>query len=401
MDILFVSSSIPPATDMQTTRNVYLIDAFLKAGHSVDILTCGEYVSGQSSFDSILDKTKIYRTSYPKIYRWHKFILKHCRISLFLKIHNVAVNYYAMPDLYSGWDKIAIKFIKKNKLFNYDLLVSSSGSYTAHFIGKKWKELTSKKWIAEYGDPWGLDGYGNIRKLYYRMEQPLLSVCDGLIFTTQSTIDAYKKHYKNQLPYQLVPCGYTEPIKDCEKDNEILNQLLFTYTGIAYKRGRNLSEVIEVTKETPSMQFMMVGTISDTLKSDCEGIPNVICKGRVSYKESLRIIGYSDVMVHIGNYGTMQVPGKTYIYLSSAKPILYIQQQLVDDPTLQVLQQFKGIVISKNNKEDINRAINYIIKNYDVLKKQSVERCNSEELKKYSWEQLGINFVSFSESILK
>ena len=57
MKVLFVSTSIPPETDMQTTRNIYLIDAFLKAGHSVDIITCGEYFKGQSSFDTILDQT--------------------------------------------------------------------------------------------------------------------------------------------------------------------------------------------------------------------------------------------------------------------------------------------------------------------------------------------------------
>lgn len=396
MKVLFVSTSIPPETDMQTTRNIYLIEAFLKAGHSVDILTCGDYSRGQSSFDSILDRTKIYRTDFPCVFKWHSMLTKKCPSKFLLKVHNVAINYYAVPDMYTGWEKMAIKCIKENNLYDYDILVSSSGSFTAHFVGKKWKEMTGKKWIAEYGDPWGLDSFGNVRKINYMKEQPLLSICDGLIFTTQATIDAYKKHYKNQLPYELVPCGYTEPIIDGSKD-DASTKLLFTYTGMAFKRGRNLSEVIEVAKDTPVMDFMMVGTISDALRADCAGIDNVICKGRVPYQESLRIIGYSDVMVHIGNFGTMQVPGKTYIYLSSAKPILYIQQQMTDDPTLQVLKQFEGVVVSKNTKEDIDKAIKYIIENYKDLKAKSEIRCKSALMKCYSWEQLGSKFVKFTE----
>lgn len=400
MKILFVSTSIPPETDMQTTRNIYLIEAFLKEGHSVDILTCGNYIKGQSSFDNILDQTNIFRTKFPKVFLWHSFLTKNCPSKFLLKLHNVAVNYYAMPDLYTGWDKIATDCINKNNLFDYDLLISSSGSYTAHFVGKKWKEITGKKWIAEYGDPWGLDSNGNVKKLYYKMEQPLLAVCDGLIFTTQSTINAYKKHYKNPIPYKLVPCGYTTPIEDEEKDDDLsASKLLFTYTGIAFKRGRNLSEVIDVAKINSTMQFMMVGSISNELRQDCNGIPNVICKGRVSYQESLRIIGYSDVLVHIGNYGTMQVPGKTYIYLSSPNPILYIQQQEINDPTLKVLEQFEGVVIARNNKNDIEKAINFIIANYQLLKDKATARSQGELLKQYSWEKLGASFVEFANQI--
>ena len=53
--------------------------------------------------------------------------------------HNVLVNYYAVPDLYVGWEALALKMIKTNCLTNYDAIITSSGSYTAHSIGKQWK----------------------------------------------------------------------------------------------------------------------------------------------------------------------------------------------------------------------------------------------------------------------
>lgn len=400
MKILFVSTSIPPATDMQTTRNLYLISGLLEKGHSVDILSCGEYIPSSDLFDAILNRTKTYRTKVPFVLRWHKFVTTRCKIGILLKIHNVLINYYAIPDIYAGWGKVAIHYVKKKQLFDYDAIITSSGSYTAHEVGKAWKEITKKKWIAEYGDPWGLDKFGNINKVYYKLEKKLMSLCDGFVFTTQATIDAYKKHYDSSVPYALVPCGYGDIINDYEKSPHS-DGLVFTYTGVAYKRDRNLSGFISVVKGSSRIKAMLVGTISEDVKSVCNGFNNITLPGRVPYERSLEIIGSSDVLVHIGNYGTMQVPGKTYIYLSSKKPILYIQQQPSDDPTLQVLLQFKGVIACKNDDDEIEKAINYIIDNYAELKTEAEERVNSETLLNYCWKNLGEKFATFVEQCTK
>lgn len=400
MRILFVSTSIPPATDMQTTRNIYLISSLLAKGHKVDILTCGGYKVEGHLFDNILSETVVYRTKEPWVLRWHKYISTHIKIKLLLKLHNVFINYYAIPDIYSGWGGIALKYIKENNLFDYDVIITSSGSYTAHEVGNKWKRISSKTWIAEYGDPWGLDKYGNINRLYYKLEKPLMSICDGFVFTTQSTIDAYKKHYNAGIPYALVPCGFGEPIND-NKSLNLSNKLLFTYTGVAFKRDRNLSDFITSVKENRRISAMLVGTISDDVKAQCANLENITITGRVPYEKSLEIIGASDVLVHIGNLGTMQVPGKTYIYLSSKKPILYIQQQPNNDPTLDVLKQFEGVVSCKNNLDEITNAISYIQLNYSELKSKAEKRFNSDLLKSYSWTRLGNIFEEFVTKITK
>lgn len=390
---LFISTSIPPATDMQTTRNMYLIRSLINDGFSVDVLTCGNYSKGTSSFDAILDKISIHRTSYPSIQKWHRCAQRILRNTPFLKLHNVLINYYAKPDLFVGWNKVAEKYIKDNDLFDYDIVITSSGGYSAHFVGNYWKSKTGKKWIAEYGDPWGLDSFGNINNRYYEKEKIMLRNCDGIVFTTQSTIDAYKNHYDINIPYCLTPCGYDEIIENSQKIDS-LDKLVFTYTGVAYGKSRNLAYFLSAANCFNGLKVQIVGSYSNSLKQSFRE-SNTEFLGRVSYSESLNIISRTDVLVHIGNYGTMQIPGKTYIYLSSKKPILYIQQQEANDPTWEVLREFDGVVHCKNDVNSIKEAIDYIIANYHDLKCAAEKRASSERIGRYRWDKLGENFTNF------
>lgn len=393
MKLLFVSTSIPPATDMQTTRNIYLIKTLIEKGNEVEILTCKADGTIDKEFEKILVQTRVFSTLKPYMLQFHERINMSQIPSAIKKIYNVFINYIAIPDLYKGWEKIAIDFIKQKKMYDYDAIVTSSGSYTAHIVGEKWKRFTNKKWIAEYGDPWGLDKYGNKRIINMAIENKIISSVDGLVFTTQPTINAYEKHYSHKVNYCLVPCGFSNVIED---NQGVTEKISFIYTGIAYKRDRDLTSFIRVIgNKSEDVDFTLIGTLSGSFISESYKYENVLCKGRVSYNKSLEIISKSDVLVHIGNFGTLQVPGKTYIYLASKKPILYIKQEKKCDPTEQVLKEFPGVVIAENNEKDLERAVSYIILNYKELKHNSEIRCESEQLKKYDWNNLGLIFSDF------
>ena len=400
MRILFISSSIPPATDMQTTRNMYLISSLIDDGHIVDVLTCGDYIAGQSSFDYVLDKVKIVRTEYPFIYRWHQCAQRVFKGTPFLKIHNVAVRYYAKPDLYRGWDNLVINRNPLEDINQYDCVISSSGSYTAHLIAHKLKRDAHFCWVAEYGDPWGLDEYGNIKKQYKRKEEKLLSNCDGLVFTTQNTIDAYKRNYNLNIPVCLVQCGYGSIVDDIETVGNN-GRKTFTYTGIAYNSSRNLTPFLLSASKHEGMTVNIVGTYSESLKQSLSKYSNIFFSGRVPYFESLNIQAKSDVLVHIGNFGSLQVPGKSYIYLSTKKPILYIRQEKQADPTFELMNSFPGVVCCENEEEAITRGISHILNNYAILKHDSEIRTTMPQLEKYRWDVLGKRFSEFVSDCYK
>ena len=398
MKVLFVSTSIPPATDMQTTRNMYLIQSMIERGYDVDIITCVEEGEIDYQFNRILSPLTIYRTNKPMVLRWHNFINRRGS-GIIKKIHNVLINYVAIPDLYVGWNFSATKLIKNEKLFDYDIMITSSVSYTAHMVGHEWKKLTNRKWVAEYGDPWGLDENGHIRKTNAAIEKRIISNCDGFVFTTQATIRAYEKYYNVDIPYCLVPCGYENIIEDIKGKSD--GKIRFMYTGIAYKRARNLSNIIDVLGKQSKGKMTLVGTVSDDFKKMCEVYENIEYTGRVPYNESLSLIASADVLVHIGNFGTMQVPGKTYIYLSSKKPILYIKQQLKNDPTSEVLERFSGVLICNNTMEEIASAVQELLENYEKYKLLAEERSKTLLIEEYKWDNLGKTFVDFMEECIK
>ena len=396
MKILFISTSIPPATDMHTIRNMYLIQALLNAGDSIDVITCGEEGEVDERHKELLRHTRVIRTSLPDILKWHKYINKN-GWGLIKKFHNVAINYIAVPDLYLLWDRLAWKTIKKYGMYDYDLMITSSGSYTSPIVGSKWKNKPGKKWIAEYGDPWGLDEVGRIRKINHSIEQRIVGQCDGFVFTTQETIDAYQKSVRKEVPYKLITGGFEQLLDDIGNPSE---RLSFVYTGIAYKKSRNLQYLMNAIGDNPSAtELKMVGTLSDNFKTVADKYKNITVCGRVTYGKSLEFIASSDVLVHIGNYGTLQVPGKTYIYLSSKKPILYIQQQERDDPTAKLLNRFSGTIVCKNQLDEICQAVSFIIQNYSKLKRDAEARQRSEEIKLFHWERLGREFCEFVHSI--
>lgn len=397
MKILFISTSFPPAIDMHTNRNIFLVRALLERGHKVDVITCGTYSKGMSSFDDVLEKVNSYRTKYPLVHRYHNYVNKYCKNKMLKRIHNVLVNYYAIPDLYVGWESLVFKAIPTKNLSNYDMVITSSGSYTAHNIGRKWKKLTGVKWVAEYGDPWGLDAYGHVKKLNYKIEYPVITSCDGLVFTTQATIEAYKANYPSAVPYKLVPNGYDEILEDTPRRSD--NKILFIYTGVAYKKDRDLSHFIKAIGDNNDATAELVGTLSPDFVALANEYANVNFRGRVNYADSFSMLSMSDVVVLIGNFGTLQVPGKTYAYLSSRKPLLYIQQQEASDPTFDLLKEFGGIVYCKNTECGLKNGVKQIIENFSQLKKQAEERCESEKMKQYKWTKVGKRFSDFIESI--
>ena len=398
MKILFITSSYPPFMDMQTIRNLKLIDGLIDKGHKITVLSPSRTLNEKIEKKQNVDEWK---TKPPLFFQLTDFVEKKIKSKFLMKILNVFGGKFLFPDVFALWSKQALKFLKTKDINNFDLAITSSGSFTSHFIGSSISKKNSIDWIADYGDPWSLDKYGNIKFLVKFFERKVLKNCSLIFFTTHSTIKFYnlfldKYNIKKDLVF--LPCGY-----DTMPNYEIVpkknKQLSFTYTGVAYSQDRNLSNAILAVGENKEDAYLnIVGSYSSKYENilNVENIVNF--KGRVSYEQSLTMILESDVLLHIGNFGALQIPGKTYIYLSAPKPILYIRQETGYDPTFELLSKFEGIVICENSISDIDRAIKEIVQNYNGFLTLSQERVMSEELKQFEW--INVNKM-FNNAIAK
>ncbi|MFC4100411.1 glycosyltransferase family protein [Paenibacillus xanthanilyticus] len=402
MKVLFISTSIPPYTDMQTIRNAFLLQSLYSRGHDVTIVSADHPWGDSSLLNMLPSELNIVRTKVPFFVGLQRFLMKSAIFKPLLKVFNVASNIILIPDIQMLWEHQAIRKVKQLlKSKKYDAVITSSGSYTAHIVGSWVKKNHNIVWIAEYGDPWGFDLYGNIKKTNYKIEQKLLRNCDGLVFTTETTGEVYQKNTSfTKDSIKIVPCGFEYIIEDMllreKKDKKI------TYTGVAYASSRNLSNAIRAIGRSQSpegLQLEMVGTFSDKYKDEAEKLGNkkIIFTGRVSYKKSLDIIADTDILLHIGNKGIMQVPGKTYIYLGSKKPILYIRQEQ-NDPTFELLKKFGGVECCENDENSILQALSKILSNYTSYKEAAERRAMDKKLERYKWSRLGQEFAEFVEN---
>ena len=380
--------------DMQTIRNIKLINRLVELGNSVTVLAPdAEWMPNDNKL-TIRNEVKVWTTMPPYFIKFQHQLSKNKNLKFLLRTYNILSNYILIPDSFVGWARICKNELKSRlKNDSFDIAITSSGSYTSHSVGKWISDKYEIKWIADYGDPYGLNIYGKKRRLIHLLEKRLLINCSGLFFTTQNTIDAYRKNYNlRKLPVFLLPCGFDYFQENLQK-KPMHKGILVTYTGVAYSLSRNLSSaVIALSRlKERNVSFQIVGSYSQRFIDLAHKInaTNVLFSGKVDFPTSLDIIYNADILIHIGNFGTLQIPGKTYIYLGMPKPIVYIRQEPGNDPTLELLNKFKGVVISENSPGEIVNSVNKIIDNYEYYISLATERIYSEELSRYSWKSIG------------
>jgi hypothetical protein len=149
-----------------------------------------------------------------------------------------------------------------------------------------------------------------------------------------------------------------------------------------FKALRDLKEM--------DVEFIIAGrndeVIGDAKKFGLLG-SKVIYLGYLKYEESIRAQYEGDVLVHIGNKSSNQVPGKIYEYLGARKPILAILKNPNDEIKDLVLKLGRGVV-TPNESSKIKEAISLLCELYKKEKLYSSFNLFLEDVAQYSWGSL-------------
>jgi hypothetical protein len=163
-------------------------------------------------------------------------------------------------------------------------------------------------------------------------------------------------------------------------------KLRLVYTGTFYRDERDPLELFKALRDLKEMdvEFIIAGrndeVIGDAKKFGLLG-SKVIYLGYLKYEESIRAQYEGDVLVHIGNKSSNQVPGKIYEYLGARKPILAILENPNDEIKDLVLKLERGVVTPKE-------AISYLLELYKKEKLYSSFNLSLEDVAQYSWGSL-------------
>jgi glycosyltransferase involved in cell wall biosynthesis len=411
MNILFISTSIPPCQDSQTIRNVYLINRLIQNKHNVYIIT-GALDTGSEFMIKDLDSNcKVFRTGKTLLEKIQYFIntrIKEKRRYFFSATISVISGWIGIPDNKGDWYfdalKLSLNLIKKEYI-SPELIVSSSGSFSSNIVAYKIAKKYNIKWVADYGDPWSYSvlkpaSLWHIKFINKIIEKTIIKYVNVITVTTDET----KKLFEHKIltggkgKVITIPCGYTE-INQKSNFNET-NNLSVGYIGTAFKGSRNLVSFLEIFSRIELnsnyvFNKYIIGSYSASFSTfvNKNKINNVIFTGWVSYEKSLNYMNTLDVLVLYGNNSMYQIPGKVYNYLASLKPIVYFCQMNPSlDPTWKILKNFEGVFLVDPNDEDSFIKLANVISDYKSFFNNSQLRKNNELMTNYSWESISIVF---------
>ena len=364
--VLLISASMPPHWDSQCIRTLYLLRKTEELGVEWAVVTPGPPHEGSHPCSALLPGSVRWEHTEPvplvQMLAAHR--ANKSRLSW------IAVNWAwrtAYPDYGAGWQGLALaKSLEVVRSWKPHLVVSASGSVTAHIAASELSNRTGLPWVADYGDPWHLIDRRHRPWLAWRSarEEPrVLSRASRVFFTTRDTLHAYRSWLGDRLPpAEALPYGWLESDFEGIEPDAGDGPLVASHVGVAFRGNRNLEPLIEAIHDLrdQSIALEIAGDHSPSFERRAAelGASHVSFEGKLGYDEANRRIRRCGLFVVVGNKSPLQVPGKTYVGIGSGKPVLYIAQRPLDgDPSWAVLKGLPGVLACSNDRESIRHAL--------------------------------------------
>ncbi|REJ05210.1 hypothetical protein, partial [Halobacillus trueperi] len=267
------------------------------------------------------------------------------------------------PEVDKEWIK---KYNKELNFKDYDYIISSSDSKTAHFVAMKIKkQFNTGNWVQIWGDPWeediGIKGLSKIRAKY--AEKKLLKLADKILYVSLPTLQRMRKkntNYSSKMDY--VPRGYLQKVNSCKK---ISSDYVISYTGVI-SYGRNITNLLKAIqrynkKSKRKFRLEIYGVCDEATKKQLEEFKDFVKLNQpVSFEDIIDIYKESDVLLFLSNRkGAHQIPGKLYDYFGTNRSILAIVDDM-SDRVSRFIHDTDRTVMVRNNENEIFSKLNLL-----------------------------------------
>lgn len=415
---LVISASLPPFNDSSTLQLIERVRRFQEYGIGT-VFIGAETPQGveTSLMERLPQGSRILRTrptTYDRTMSWLSGLRWGKKLSW---IYSNLAYRVSSPDVRAGWEKQVIDLcVQLPNSLRPDIIVTHSGSFTAHIAGRRLTQLFSVPWVADLGDPLSpIDPdswiFAYRAKRNREIDCQTIPYAAGVVFTTEETRLAYRDLLGDRLPMAIVlPCYGYEPsdFSISTRPMSVFDErIVISHIGTAHQGNRNLIPTIQalgtlehtnVLRHSYTLNVIGPHSVSFETEAKRMNLQSASFSGRVSYQESVDWINQSNILLIVGNMGTLQIPGKVYPYLGSGRPILYIGQlPREQDPTARVLGQFPGILFARNDRDSIMCALRECDLQYDVLQREAVHRLEMTAMRKYMSGEIGHRFAEFTK----
>lgn len=405
MKVFIIAYSFPPLDDAQAIRWFYLANYLVELGVEIDLLTVNHPREDDPLWRFHPDVHIIRIPPGPiearSLHTKHRIGVngEHNRILRQTVKFRVMKSFYwylrnfiggILPgDIRTEWFPYALRMISKKLRDNkYNCVITSHEPWVDSLLGlyikKKYPALT---WIADFGDPY-VAPYTPRHKLWLekKVEALIYRNADALIFTNKNILEHLKEKYpflKNKHT-AIIEQGFSFDSSNRGSEERKNNVFTLIYTGTFYKKVRDPSALIEglALLDFP-FKFLLAGRNESFLKDFKVLGDRFEFLGLVDHFSALTLQRQSDVLVHIGNINSIQIPGKVFEYLGAKRPILCIVNNPQDLTGDMIMRLNRGLSC-RNEPHSIKDAI-YIL--YQHFLEGNVRfNLSCDHLYEFSWE---------------
>jgi len=304
----------------------------------------------------------------------------------------IRANFF-IPDARIFWikpsSKKLIKYLQKNPV---DWIITTGPPHSVHLIGKKVKEKTGVKWLADFRDPWTEIDYFHTLPLskssrvkHEKLEHEVLSNADKIVVVSKTMKSQFEKINSN---CTVITNGYDDELM--EKIPEMDKPFTLTHIGML-NADRNPLILWEVLAEMiydnelfeENIQINLVGNIADEVKNSIREHNLERFVNYTKYIPNHAVASFqmkSQVLLLIVNNvpsAKTIITGKVFEYLRAKRPILAIAP--VNGDLSEIIDQTQsGFVVDFNDKIGLKKRIGLYFKHY-LSNQLNIESVNIEQ----------------------
>lgn len=248
-----------------------------------------------------------------------------------------------IPDARRFWIKPSVRKLRREVAdLNLDAIISSGPPHSVHLIARGLKRATGLPWVADFRDPWtNIDFYDQLMLTSWadawhrRLEASVVQECDQLV-TVSWVWGREFKALGAQGKVTVITNGYDPADFDFEVPAP---EAAFVLNHIGYLNAdRNSPELWEVMGElcqeypafAQALKLRFIGKTDLALLRDLEKnglMDRAEFVPYVPHDEALRRLCRAQVLLLLVNdvpNAMGHIPGKTYEYLASRRPLLAV-----------------------------------------------------------------------------
>lgn len=276
------------------------------------------------------------------------------------------------PDMTCLWYFAIIRQAKQLiAQHQYDAIITSSPSFTAHVAGYRLKKKNPQiAWLVDIGDPFCFveDDFPNNRLLYgrwnYAFERKVFRMANSVSVTTSATADKYAELFPESADKITVipPLGGNSLPESPNADPifESSDKTRLVFAGSLYKHIRrpdfllNLFAALLETSLKNNIELHFFGN-TENCEESFEPYQHLLgnqiwTHGLVSRDIAIQAMRESDILVNISNNSRYQLPSKVVEYTGLGKPILNIAQ-IADDSSTAFFAEYPAALCLLNTTD--------------------------------------------------